>query len=112
MVDDQAPFRTVARTLVGLISGWRVVGEAASGEEGVELALRERPDLVLMDVHLPGINGIEAARRITARDEAAVVVLVSTYADEDLPSGASSCGAAGYVRKDRLSPQVLREFAG
>src|SRR5438094_4689452 len=64
IVDDQAPFRNAARTVVGLTPGFAVVGEASSGEEAVELASRLDPDLVLMDINLPGINAIEAVRRI------------------------------------------------
>lgn len=112
VVDDQELFRGIARALVGVVPGWRVVGEAASGEEGVALAERIRPAVVLMDVYLPGIDGIEATRRITATDPAVSVLLMSTYALDDLPTGTDGCGAAGYVRKDDLTPAVLRAFAG
>jgi DNA-binding NarL/FixJ family response regulator len=107
VVDDQALFRDVARVLVGALPGWSVVAEAASGEEGVELAGRVRPSLVLMDVHLPGIDGVEATRRIVADDPAAAVLLMSSYGAEDLPPGADRCGAVGYVRKDDLTPATL-----
>jgi DNA-binding NarL/FixJ family response regulator len=108
-VDDQAPFRRVARTLVR-VAGWRLVGEADSGEQAVALAAMTRPDVVVMDIHLPGIDGIEATRRILAADPAVRVVLMSTYAADDLPSDAHACGAAAYVRKDDLSPARLREI--
>ncbi|MBL7497471.1 response regulator transcription factor [Frankia sp. CNm7] len=108
VVDDQALFREVARYLVGALPGWSVVAEAASGEEGVELAGRIRPALVLMDVHLPGIDGVEATRRIVAGDPSAAVLLMSSYGVEDLPPGAAACGAVGYVRKDELTPRTLR----
>jgi DNA-binding NarL/FixJ family response regulator len=109
VVDDQAPFRRVARTLVR-VAGWRLVGEADSGEQAVALAAMTRPDVVVMDIHLPGIDGIEATRRILAADPAVQVVLMSTYAADDLPSDAHACGAAAYVRKDDLSPARLREI--
>lgn len=69
-----------------------------------------RPGVVLMDINLPGINGIEATRRILDTEPAARVVLLSTYAADDLPADAQSCGAAGYVRKDDLTPTALREL--
>ena len=112
VVDDQAPFRSVARSLVELVKGWQVVGEASSGEEAVALAAAIRPGVVLMDINLPGITGIEATRRILAADPDAAVVLVSTYAADDLPDDARSCGAVGYVRKDDLTPRLLRSMLG
>jgi DNA-binding NarL/FixJ family response regulator len=110
VVDDQAPFRLVARTVVSMVKGWRVVGEAGSGEEAVALAAALRPHLVLMDINLPGISGIEATRRIVAADPRTLVVLLSTYAHADLPGDARDCGAAGYVRKDDLTPRLLRSM--
>ena len=67
IVDDQAPFRRAARMVMAATPGFAVVGEAESGEEAVELFERLEPGLVLMDINLPGINGIEATRRITDR---------------------------------------------
>ncbi|MQA80841.1 MAG: response regulator [Streptosporangiales bacterium] len=110
IVDDQAPFRSVARTLVSLLPGWRVVGEAESGEEALAQADAAHPGVVLMDINLPGINGIEATRRILARAPDTTVVLLSTYAAEDLPPDARTCGARAYVRKDDLTPRLLREL--
>ena len=108
IVDDQAPFRNAARTVVGLTPGFEVVGEAASGEEAVELAGRLTPDLVLMDINLPGINGIEAVRRIKSGQAETMAFLLSTYAVSDLPEGARSCGAVAYVNKEDFGPGVLR----
>jgi two-component system invasion response regulator UvrY len=108
IVDDQPPFRSVARTLVSMIAGWQVIGEAASGEEAVAAASQEQPDVILMDINLPGINGIEATRRILAADPEVKVALLSTYAADDLPSDAMECGAACYLRKEDLSPRALR----
>jgi two-component system invasion response regulator UvrY len=110
VVDDQAPFRSVARSLVELVKGWQVVGEASSGEEAVEQAAAIRPRVVLMDINLPGITGIEATRRIVAADPDVAVVLISTYAADDLPDDARTCGAVGYVRKDDLTPRLLRSM--
>lgn len=108
IVDDQRPFRTVARTVVGLVGGWRVTAEAATGEDAVALAARTRPQVVLMDITLPGISGIEATRRLLARQPRTTVVLMSTYAAADLPADAASCGAAAYLAKEDLTPAALR----
>jgi len=112
IVDDQAPFRSAARSLVGLITGWRVIGEVASGEDAIETASATRPDLVLMDINLPGISGIEATRRIVAANPGIAVVLLSTYAADDLPEDARSCGAVGYIGKADLTPRRLRTLLG
>ncbi|UDY35678.1 response regulator [Dermatobacter hominis] len=109
IVDDQATFRSTARTVVLLADGFAVVAEAESGEDAVGRAADARPDLVLMDINLPGINGIEATRRIVEAAPDTVVVLMSTYTAEDLPADAGSCGARRYVHKEDLSPDVLRE---
>ena len=112
VVDDQPPFRAVARTVVTLVPGWRVVGEAGSGEEAVQVARTGRPGVVLMDINLPGISGIEATRQITTDSPAVRVVLLSTYAYEDLPADALASGAVAYLRKEDLSPRVLRQLLG
>jgi DNA-binding NarL/FixJ family response regulator len=109
IVDDQAPFRDVARTVVALSPGFDVVAEAASGEDAVATAAERRPDLVLMDINLPGINGVEATRQILAARPETTVILLSTYTEADLPNDARTCGAKRYVHKEDFSPAVLRE---
>jgi DNA-binding NarL/FixJ family response regulator len=109
IVDDQPPFRAVARTVVGIASGFEVVAEAASGEEAVDRANEVRPSLVLMDINLPGISGIEATRRIVAAAPGTVVILLSTYDAQSLPADAADCGAARYVNKEDFSPRVLTD---
>ena len=110
IVDDQAPFRSAARTVVTLAPGFEVLGEAETGEEAVATVTSCRPGLVLMDINLPGINGIEATRRIVAADDTAKVILLSTYTEDDLPADARSCGALAYVHKEDLSPELLTEL--
>jgi two-component system, NarL family, invasion response regulator UvrY len=109
VVDDQLPFRSAARTVVKLTAGFEVVGEAGSGEEAVELFDSLAPDLVLMDINMDGISGIEATRRITAAHPDARVVLLSTYDEDDLPADARTCGAIAYVHKEKFGPSVLKE---
>jgi DNA-binding NarL/FixJ family response regulator len=109
IVDDQAPFRRAARAVVTATSGFEVVGEAESGEEAVELAASLSPGLVLMDINLPGINGIEATRQIRAAHPHAVVMLLSTYQAGDLPADAGTSGAAEYVHKEQFGPDVVRD---
>jgi DNA-binding NarL/FixJ family response regulator len=76
----------------------------------VELFDTLAPGLVLMDINLPGINGIEATRRITDAHPDATVLLLSTYQAADLPSGADNCGAAGYVNKEEFGPAVVLDL--
>jgi two-component system invasion response regulator UvrY len=110
IVDDQAPFRSVARTVVALAPGFSVVAEAESGEQALDLAGEHHPGLVLMDINLPGINGIEASRRILTADPETTVILLSTYTQDDLPADARTCGAAAYVHKEDMSPALLRRI--
>jgi two-component system, NarL family, invasion response regulator UvrY len=107
IVDDQLPFRTIARTVVGVTEAFTVVAEAASGEQAVEVAGQVEPDFVLMDINLPGINGVEATRQILANRPDTLVILLSTYQVDDLPDGAESCGAAAYVHKEDFSSALL-----
>lgn len=111
IVDDHPPFRSVARAVVGVV-GWRVAAESTTGEDAVAAAEHLRPAVVLMDIHLPGISGIEATRRLLRTQPDTAVVLLSTYAAEDLPADAAECGAVGYLRKEDLTPTALRELAG
>ena len=109
VVDDQAPFRLAAGAVVAATTGFELVGEARTGEDAVRLAQSLGPDLVLMDIKMPGIGGIEATRRIAAAGSDTVVVLVSTYRETDLPAYAQTCGAAAFIHKKGFGPSVLEE---
>jgi DNA-binding NarL/FixJ family response regulator len=110
IVDDQEPFRMAARMVVEATDGFDVVGEAETGEDSVEMADALSPDLVLMDVNLPGINGLDATRQILAADGSrAVVLLLSTYEEEEYAPRAAECGAAAYIPKSAFGPDRLEE---
>ena len=109
VVDDQALFRRVMSAVIDETDGFVLVGCAASGEESVVSAGVLRPDLVLMDVNLPGIDGMEATRRLRAEAAAAIVVLLSTYDEEDWDGQAEECGAVAYVAKSAFGPDRLTE---
>jgi DNA-binding NarL/FixJ family response regulator len=110
VVDDQAPFRQAAKAVVSVTPGFEVVAEAGSGEEAVDMAHLLAPDLVLMDVHLPGIDGLAACRAIVAEHPATTVLLLSTYQEEDVPGDTRTCGASAYVSKDQFGPDVLEQL--
>jgi DNA-binding NarL/FixJ family response regulator len=109
IVDDQEPFRLAARMVVEATDGFEVIGEVESGEASVEAASRLGPDLVLMDVNLPGINGLEATREILRESDRVVVLLLSTYEEEEYAPRAAECGAAGYIPKSSFGPDRLIE---
>ncbi len=107
VVDDQEPFRRAMSAVVDETAGFVVVGSAASGEESLAASETLRPDLVLMDVNLPGIDGIEAAKLLTTDSGGPVVLLLSTY-DEDV-FDLEGCGAAAYIPKDSFGPERLTD---
>ena len=108
VVDDQVPFLRAARAVLGEASGFDLIAEATSGEAAVAAARDLEPDLVLMDVNMPGMGGIEATRRIVAARPETIVVLLSSY--EDSPAAADGSGAAGYVPKGEFGRRVLEKF--
>ena len=110
IVDDQLPFRAVARTVIGMTSGFSVSGEAESGEDAIVAADAVHPDLVLMDINLGEMNGIEATRRIRAEHPEIEVILLSTYSEADLPADARDCGALAYVHKEDFAPALVRQL--
>lgn len=107
IVDDQEAFRSAARLVVDLAEGFEVAGEAETGEAGIQMATEIKPDLVLMDMNLPGIDGLEATRQImTALPETRVIGL-STY--EEFAERAIAAGAVAFVSKSDFEPGLLAE---
>ena len=109
-VDDQAVFRDVAKEVIEATVGFELVGEATCGEEAVALVGELRPDLVLVDVCMPGIGGLETARRLSACHPASTTVLVSTADVTSLRGELASCGAVAFVDKQDFGPSVLRRL--
>jgi DNA-binding NarL/FixJ family response regulator len=108
IVDDQEPFRRAARAVVEMTDGFEVAGEAETGEASVEAARDLQPDLVLMDVNLPGMDGLEATRQILEDSQGRVVVLmVSTYEADEYAPRAAEVGAAAYIPKSEFDPDRL-----
>jgi DNA-binding NarL/FixJ family response regulator len=110
VVDDQKPFRLAAKAVLARTDGFELAAEASGGDEAVAMAAQVHPDLVLMDINMPGTNGVEATRRIVEHSPGVVVFLCSTYDVNDLPVDAPQSGARAYVHKEHLGPDVLREL--
>ncbi|MGE2732510.1 response regulator transcription factor [Mycolicibacterium vaccae] len=110
VVDDQASFRRASSATLDATAGFVLAGQSTSGEAALECLDEDDADLVLMDIHMPGIGGIEAARRLHDRHPRIVIVLMSTYDADELPADATDCGAATYLHKQRLCPTVLSDI--
>ena len=108
VADDHAVVREGLRTFLRLQKGIEVVGEAADGEEAVAQAVRLTPDVVLMDLVMPRLDGIEAMRRIRAEIPAARVIVLTSFADDDKLLPAVRGGAAGYLLKSAQPREVVR----
>ena len=110
VVDDQEVFRRTARSLIAATEGFELVGEGATGEEALEQAAALQPDLVLVDVRMPGMDGIETARRLRAVTPEAVLILVSVEPMPEQSATLESARAAAYVRKQDLNTAALQRL--
>ena len=107
IVDDQSPFRDASRLVVELTDGFEVVGEAENGQLGFELAEQLRPDLVLMDVQMPVVDGLEATRMIRQLDDPPHVLVMSTHESGGFEEPALAAGAFAFVPKSEFSMDEL-----
>ena len=108
LADDHVLVRAGLERLLRGVAGIEVVGAAADGSEAVDLALRERPDVVLMDLEMPVLDGIGATRRIVAEVEGAAVVILTSFADRERILQALDAGAVGYLLKDAEPDELVR----
>lgn len=111
VVDDSPLFRAAACELLAA-DGYDVVGAAVDGHDAVALTLRDRPDVVLLDVALPDLDGFAVAGRLRGVPDPPAVVLVSSRDWSDLPRRISACGACGFLPKDELSGASVTALVG
>ncbi len=108
LADDHPFFRDGVRVLLDSVADTEVVGEAGSGDEAIELAAALQPDVVLMDINMPGTNGVEATRRILDTSPHVAVLMVTMYEDDDSVFSAIRAGARGYLLKGANQVELLR----
>ncbi len=106
VVDDHEPFRRFVCSMLGSIPDLQIIGEASDGLEAIQKAEELNPDLILLDIGLPKLNGIEAAHRIARHVPAAKILFVSQENDADVVAAALSNGAKGYVHKQNASSEL------
>lgn len=107
IVDDQPAFRNAAAMVVSMAEGFESIGVAETAERAIDLIAADPPDVVLMDVNLPGIGGLEATRRITAGHPDVKVLVLSTYEAAEYEALARAAGAVGFVSKSEFGPWNL-----
>lgn len=112
MVDDHVAFRDGLRAMLKSAADVEVAGEAADGVQAVELALILQPDIILMDIQMPGMNGVDAARRIVYASPHIGVIMLTMFEDDDSVFSAMRAGARGYLLKGALKAEVLNAIRG
>jgi DNA-binding NarL/FixJ family response regulator len=112
VVDDREPFRRAAAEVIRLTEPFVLVGSVGSGEECVAVLPELRPDLVVLDVGLPGWDGVETARRLSLVPDGPAVVLVSTHDEAEFAGRAADCGALAYLPKAAFGPGTLAAVWG
>lgn len=107
VVDDHESFRRAAASVVEATTGFVLAGAVATGEESLAAVEALKPDLILMDINLPGMDGLEATRRVRASARPPAVVLLSTYDEGELGAQARECGAIAYIAKSTFGTERL-----
>lgn len=110
VVDDQPAFRSAASAVIQFTPGFRLVGQVGSGEEAIEFVAQHAPDLVLLDVRMPKLDGVATARAIARIQRTTVTVLVSADKHPDIAADPRAHGAAAFLPKEKLGPRMLREL--
>lgn len=107
LVDDHKLIRVGLRQILEAETGVEIVGEASSGEEGLQLARELKPDVILLDINMPGMNGIEATRRLSRLEPRPKILIVSVLSQEPVPTRLMEAGADGYLSKETAADEVL-----
>jgi len=108
VVDDHTLVRTGVKRILDDISGFKVVGEAQTGEEAIQLARELSPNVVLMDIKMPGIGGLEATRKLLRFDPDIKILVLTVCSDDLFPSRLLQAGAVGYITKDASTEEMIR----
>jgi DNA-binding NarL/FixJ family response regulator len=112
IADDHLSFRSGLRAMFQTIEDLEVIGEAANGDEAISQAHKLQPDVILMDIKMPGTNGIEATRRILNASPHISILVLTMYEDDDSVFAALRAGARGYLLKGALKAEILRAIRG
>src|SRR5579864_168546 len=107
LADDFAPWRSQVRSFLQRETEWEIVFEACDGLEAVQKTVELRPDVVLLDISMPGLNGIEAASRIRQLSPDSRIIILTQNADDDLRTAALQAGALAYVLKAEMTPELI-----
>ena len=110
IVDDEAPFTEMVRALLEVEQGIEVVGAAADGKQAVKLALQLAPDVIVMDISMPVMDGLDATREIREQDPTASVLILTGSLNTAEVDRARTVGAAGYLTKDRIAGELVAEI--
>lgn len=111
LVDDFAPWRDQLRSVLSTYPQWNIVGEACDGQEAIEKASEMQPDIILLDIGMPCLNGIEAAKIIYQRCPKSKVLFLTQETDSDVRDAAMRAGAAGYLLKTNTRNELLGAIA-
>ena len=107
LVDDHKLIRVGLRNILIEQPGIEIVGEAGNGEDGVRLARELKPDVVVLDINMPGMNGVEATRKLTRLDTPPKVLIVSVHSQDPVPARLLEAGASGYLTKELAADEIL-----